>query len=120
MAEDRLLPLREAAARVGLTAKSVRQRAWRSRAGLGGPRPPFRLLHRDGRIYVSKSDVDRAVAELAAKPANAGPERISAILPKALEAIASEIEAIYPQAADRLRRLASHDDRISRRSTDET
>lgn len=98
MSDVRLVPLAEAAARLGLSPKTLRNRASARRAGLAaGPTPP---LHRVGsRLFVREQDVIRFIdaATTDATPGDLGAE---------LRALADQIAGVYPDAADRMRLLA--------------
>jgi hypothetical protein len=97
---DRLIPLAEAAARLGLSPKTLRNRASARRAGLAaGPTPP---LHRVGsRLFVREADVERFIdtaTSTSTTPGDLGAE---------LRELADQVGGVFPDAADRMRTLAA-------------
>lgn len=97
---NKLLPLPEVASILGLKPASLRNALWRSRQGLPGrPVPP--VVKVGARTYVEVTDLD---AFLEMQKADNGdrdhdPARV-------IEEVAGQVEKMFPECADRLRKLA--------------
>jgi len=93
---NNLIPLRDAARRLGLSPKTVRNHAAHARAGLPGWHLP--LVKLGERLFVRSSDLDAFLSSLG--DVRHGPQR-------EIEIIADTIAAIFPDESNRLRALAA-------------
>lgn len=96
--ENGLVPLREAAQRIGIANKTWRNAICRRRADLPSrPLPPAQQI--GGRWYVKLSDLEAFISTAV----NGAGE-----VPGEIESIAATIERIFPGEAQQLRELAPH------------